>query len=265
MAQASFNFPFQGTLGGVSFYTTKRGNKLIARLKGGPTAEQIKTLPQFKPVRDNMQEFAACSKAAGRLNQATYGLKPLSNYNITAAFVKKCSQILKLDTEHLRGQRSLLFSRFGKLLEGFNVNNTKSFEQIIMYEPSFTIDKPAYRATIYFTEMYPGINFDSPFNYPFFRLIGVLGVLPDMIYTTDGHQPVNRKVQSNPVMTKTDWNNCDEVYPGDHIELQLPEGTIVDDSISLVLSVGIEFGYYKGGGKIGEGSVGRARKILAVR
>ena len=134
-----------------------------------------------------------------------------------------------------------------------------------MYDPAFVIDRRAYRATIYFTELFPGINFDSPYNYTFFRFIGVLGVMPDLVYTADGHKPANRNVQTNPVMIKTAWYDCGEVFPGGNIELQLPEGTIVDDTISLVLSVGIEFGFYGSGNTIVEGVAGRAGKILAVK
>jgi hypothetical protein len=50
---------YVGTLGEVRHFKIKGNTGYYAGLKGGPTAEQVKTAPGFVRTRENMSEFAA--------------------------------------------------------------------------------------------------------------------------------------------------------------------------------------------------------------
>ena len=63
MARQKGHIKYVGTLGEVRHFKIKGNEGYFAGLKGGPTAEQVKTAPGFIRTRENMSEFAACANA----------------------------------------------------------------------------------------------------------------------------------------------------------------------------------------------------------
>lgn len=61
MARQKGHIKYVGTLGEVRHFKIKGNEGYFAGLKGGPTAEQVKTAPDFIRTRENMSEFAACA------------------------------------------------------------------------------------------------------------------------------------------------------------------------------------------------------------
>ena len=117
MAKANINIPINGKLGDYSAYKMKGVDHLVVRSKGGPSEHQMKNAPEFVRVRENMSEFAGMGRAAGRILNACYGVKHLSDYSFTGDISKICKIIQKRDVLHLRGKRSILVSEYGKIFE----------------------------------------------------------------------------------------------------------------------------------------------------
>ena len=51
----------EGSMANVSMYRMHGTDKIVVRSKGGPTKEQIKTLPQFQELRQNNNEWTGCT------------------------------------------------------------------------------------------------------------------------------------------------------------------------------------------------------------
>ena len=261
MAKVNLSFPISGKMGNYSFYHMAGAKHIVIRLKGGPTKEQIKTHPKFYRQRKNMCEFAGCSKAAAYISSALFGFKPLSNANYMGRLTQLCGSVLKMSDDD-PGKRPVLFSRFGHLLPGFNVNTNTSFDDLVLqYTPS-TISRTECSATINFPPMLPGVNLKAPEGFAYCRLIGILGILPDMLLEGKSYMPTTK--ECNPFMERTGWIPMSGFYHGETMKLKLARKTMEEENGILILSVGIEFGSnLKGEGIITKQGIGGG-KILAV-
>ena len=191
-------------LGNYSIYTMEGVDDLVIRSKGGPTKDQIENGRQFRRQRENMLEFAGCSKAAGFLNSAMFGLKTVSNANFLGKINKLSGIIMRMDMDHEEGQRSILFSRYGSLLAGFNVNTKNSFDNIVLQYTAHSFSRNDCKATVNFPAMVPGVTLKTQPGMPYVRFIGILGIVPDLVHTPDGYRPVNPEMKYHPLMKKTD-------------------------------------------------------------
>jgi len=63
MARQLRHVKYKGTIGEIRHFKIKGLSGDFARLKGGATAEQIKTGASFVRTRENMNEFAGCATA----------------------------------------------------------------------------------------------------------------------------------------------------------------------------------------------------------
>ena len=97
-------------------------------------------------------------------------------------------------------------------------------------------------ATINFPAMVPGVTLKTQPGMPYVRFLGILGIVPDLVHTPDGYRPVNPDIMYNPLMIKTDWMLTANAHGGSKIEIRLGRGTLLDDSGTLVLLAGVEFG-----------------------
>ena len=241
MAKASLNFPISSKLGNYSVYTMKGVDKVILRSKGGPSSEQIKSAPSFAFMRQNMSEFGGCGKASARIMDVCYGIKHLADYNFSGTITKVCKIIMKNDSS-ITGKRSILFSKYGKLLEGFNLNKVNTFDSVIRQSPTVTFSRTDLKATLEFLDYYPDLNFITPWKFPIYRFIIVFGIIPDMVFNGKGYAPANPLMTFNPMQQRTDWINTGVKNDKFDHEIRLEDGTLLDASGSLVVSVGIEFG-----------------------
>ena len=77
MAKLSSPLSFTGTVDGVSVYPMRRVEGLVARKKGGPFTQTVRSSPSFAATRRNNKEFAGRSLAAGLVMEAMQPLKHL--------------------------------------------------------------------------------------------------------------------------------------------------------------------------------------------
>ena len=60
MARQKGLMKYIGTIGDVRHFKIKGQPGFYAGLVGGPTAQQVKTAPEFERTRENMNEFGDC-------------------------------------------------------------------------------------------------------------------------------------------------------------------------------------------------------------
>ena len=238
--KSAFNLPISNNIGDYSVYKMRGSDKLIFRSKGGPTKEQIKTRDAFSRTRKLNSEFSAVTKCAGKIKRAIFGVKDLSDFNLNGGLTKILMYIKNLDTTSMVGQREIIISKYRSFLEAFSFNRGNPFDSIVTTPVSFTISRGQLKATVQFPELQPGINFNPPASFGFYRFIAVFGIVSDVKLIGKSLNPANPLVNYNPVQFRTDW-----LRPGLSFlpeELILDNAIVIDDSCTMMLSVGIEFG-----------------------
>lgn len=124
----------EGTLDGLSFYSSKNG--LIVRKKAGVSSERIKNDPRFVRTRENMEEFKSAAKIGKMLRDA---LRPVisnvADKKVTNRLSSALLKISRYDTTSIRGQRSALkgmSAAEGKiLLKSFCFNEAKPLGKVL--------------------------------------------------------------------------------------------------------------------------------------
>ena len=242
MAKANINYPLTGSFGGISIYRMKGSDKLIVRTKGGASKNKIKYDPAFEKVRLCNAEFGACGMAAGKIMRALLYIKHLSDHNVTGALVKISKIIQKMDTDSLVGQRALLFSKHKTIMGGFNLNRQHVFDSVVKHSPMYYFSRSELKVTLFLPELFPKINLLNPWNLGWYRIILVLGIIPDMAWDQFAYQQVNELVQYSPVKNISEWMETNVPAHEKIVTLQLSDRAFLDDSGSMVVSIGIEFG-----------------------
>jgi hypothetical protein len=121
MAEQKGIFPLQGTIGNINFY--KSGDGYHARGKGGPSALQIATNPNFQRTRENAAEFGTAARASKLLRTAFRTLLPSTpDERMVSRLNGKMVNVLQTDVQHARGMRKVNDGNAG-LLEGFEFND----------------------------------------------------------------------------------------------------------------------------------------------
>ncbi|KAI9432143.1 hypothetical protein F5148DRAFT_1295849 [Russula earlei] len=238
---------------------------VILRTKGGAKARKIKTHPSFALTRCYNTEFGGASQAASRLKNACSQLTHLADYNISPALLSVAKKIQQMDTTGELGKRTVAISQYKEMPEGFGFNRRTALDAVIRHQLDCTIQRELLTATVQLPALYPGTNFYIPGRYPLFRLITVLSNVPDMVYTPAGYQPATtQRFQQDAATVYTDWYSTAANCAGQIIRLQLQHTLVLEDTISLVVSVGIEFGMPAAGNEIKPIQYAGCAKILAL-
>ena len=269
MAKLKGSFNFTGKLGNISVYKMWGVDEPVVRIAGGPTNEQIKTLPSCKRVRENNMEMGGCSTAAKWLKYAFWPQKALADYNITGQVNALMRSILYLDTESIRGQRNVLLTKNPRLMEGFSLNRKTTFDSVVRCPLAGTIDRNTLSAQVDIPALIPGINFFGLQSQAVYSIIVVLGIAPDVFYDKGRYHP-NPDYRANDCkIAESDWYPVLKGSPATTLGIQL-DSTPPDQSFSLVLSVGIRYGALRGNSIQDAGSVEQVKrrgcaKILMMR
>ena len=259
MAQINSPFSFTGSLQNLSAYKRRGSDKIILRTKGGATKEQIQSSPKFELTRRLNSEFGGCSNACRWIREMLSPFKPITDFNLVGPINSLLKGIQVLDTESELGRRQVQLSRNPRLLEGFNFNRAHLFESIVQNPVYHTLNKALLQATVNIPALLPDMNFVPPGNFPLYRFMVSLSVVPDWVYTDMGYRMNGDYSKAVPVHIYTDWFQTGNESPSIQLELQMPHQPVAD-SFSCMLALGIGFGImkygeirpvkYMGGGKI---------------
>ena len=244
MAKASITQLHSNSLGDFSLYTMRGVEKKIIRFKGGPSAAMIKKSPKFEAVRNQQSQIGGMGKLSHYLSLCCKGVKHLGDHNSAANFSKIASLIQKMDTLGEAGKAAVMFSKFGSILNGFNFNTTNPFNSVVTPLPKFSISREEYKGTVTFQDLYPGINLQNTGAHPLCRFIVSIGLVPDLVYSKSGYGTAFRGFTSTQSVLRGPWLVASSKIDAFTLEAFLSERAKFDDSVSILLSVGIEFGTY---------------------
>lgn len=236
MARLKGAIDLTGKLGGLSIYKRIDMDGSIVRMPGGSTKNKIKNDKNFERTRENNLEWKGVGKAAGNIRQAVIYVKHLADHNITNDFSKFCKMIQLQDTGNERGKRSILLSQHRDLLQGYHITRVHSFDGVVRLPLKYEINKQTGSAWVLFPNLTPEINLFIPWQYPLFRFIISLQAVRDL-----HHDYANNNTKAAPVVY-TAWKSTLQNYTGERIGLQFEKGFVMDDSWTLILSVGLEIG-----------------------
>ena len=243
MAKISPVTPFSNTLGDFSVYKMKGVEKLVIRVKHGPSKDELANSPRYAKFRLHQSEFSGAGKAATHISNAIFAIRHLADTGAIGKLTKICQIIQKTDPTNHLGKRSILFSVKGGILKGFNLNKNNPFDTVVNNPLSYSFSRAQSLVNVELPSLHPDINLQNPWKLPLFRFILCLGVIPDMVNIGDGYAPVNPLLKLNPVQFQTPWFSSKSIFDGMSLELRLKDGVVLDNTGTVVLSVAIEFGY----------------------
>lgn len=139
MAKQNSYLKIKGTLGDLSFYKSSSGH--LVREKGGIDGKRIATDPAFARTRENNTEFGRANQG-GQLIRAAFKsrLKLSKDKQLVSRLSKRMMQVVKGDTESLRGARNVTMGNIA-LLEKFQFNNHTPLLQAINTQYTTSIDR----------------------------------------------------------------------------------------------------------------------------
>lgn len=254
---------FLGPIGNISVYKRRDLDKTIVRYKGGPSKKQIKESKKFESTRRINAEFGGRSISSRWIMFAMWLQKELADYNIAGPLNSLLRAVQELDTENEKGKRAVLLSKQPNLLEGFDLNRKRSFSSIVRNPLRYTLSRAPLQATVDIPALLPGINLQTPGNYPMYSFIAILGVVPDCYFTSQGYQPSQLEQGVYPKEVYSDWYPVLNGSAPTTLEINI-SNTAPWDAFTLILSIGIRFGTIGADGNIQQVKYAGAAKILAT-
>jgi hypothetical protein len=263
MAKLTSLLALSGSLDNLSFYQIEGVEGTIARRKGGASKEKILHDPCFKNTRRTMWEFGGRSIASRYILEAFAPLRP--GHGTTGRINKMLTALQKMDTISPWGCRSVALSLCPQLLQGLNISKRLLLDAILKNPVAGQLSRQELKANVTIPPIIPGLNCMHPKSHPYFRIIAVLGVVPDLIFKEqlgeygpgEGFLPV--PAQS----TETPWHQTNTPVEAATLEMVLPQAPAVE-GYSLMLSVAIQYGKLDPAGAVAPLPKALAAKIIAV-
>ncbi len=265
-----------GSMANISMYKLQGHDKIIIRVKGGPKKYQIKTKPQFEKLRRNNTEWRTCTKMASQIRWAYYTMHSLEDYPTSGALNALCKHIQKQDLTSEHGKRVVYLSKNKECLHGFSFSQKQVLESVLRVPIEYTLD----RATGIATVLIPTLNTDMYlYNFrklPFFRIKAQLASVCDLFVTEDAelnHDHIDYRLCWNEEgIFESEWLPTTGTLPKMDIKLSYrvdftrvtDENGALLEKISLILSMGIEFGKIGYGNAIEPVKYAGTGKILKV-
>src|SRR5690606_6652600 len=131
---------YQGTIGDIRHFKIKGMDGYFAGLKGGPTANQIKTAPEFARTRENMSEFGGSAKVAKVLRTGLgRNVAKFADSTFTGRLTAFMKQINLKDTAGVRGKRAIRLSQYKADLKNIVFKKGVSFDSICKFSPRVNV------------------------------------------------------------------------------------------------------------------------------
>ena len=260
-----------GSIKGVSFYTTVGSDKVIMRTKGGATGNRIAKGEEFTNLRRHQVEWSGCVQFAQALRDAIGETYRLADYNLFSVWNGLGKNLMKMDTVNEPGTRRLRLSEYKQELEGFNFNRNYPFTTIFRVSPSVVLNRELLQATVTVPRVNTGSDLQNIQRLPYFRLIVCMGLVSDIKYNLDGmtnkYEAVVDDLQGMNRSTVSEWHSTNDILAQHTLSVQLDESIqpLLTDEVTVLLSMGIEFGNVGFGGQISEVKRAGCGKILLCR
>ncbi|MBP1640144.1 MAG: hypothetical protein H6Q17_1727 [Bacteroidetes bacterium] len=234
-----------GTIQNISFYTMQGHDKVIVRTKGGPTKSQIEKSASFAKLRQNNNEWKGCTLMASAIRNAMGEVKDLADFPVIGTLNGLAKKIQAVDTEHEQGQRSLCLSRCKELIGGLNVSRKQVFESVLPVPIDYTIDREKEQAIVTIPAIDTALFLHNSLSLPWFRIVMVLGAVSDLVALEEkkGYRETDWHAAGRRASVTTDWFPTSGIIAAQSHTLNLDAGAVpMTDSVTLIVSIGIEFG-----------------------
>jgi hypothetical protein len=263
MAKLTSLFSFQGSLDGISVYKMEGVEKPVVRKKGGAAKEKILRDPCFKNTRRTMGEFGGRSAASRYILEAFTPLRP--GHGTTGRINKVLTALQKMDTDSPWGRRSVALTLCPQLLQGLDISKRLLLDDILKNALTGVLSRTELKGIVSVPPIIPGVNCLHPKSHPFFRVVAVLGVVPDLIYhehlleygPPEGFLPIPAQSRETP------WKQTNSPAEAATLEVTL-RGAPAIEGYCLMLSVAIQYGKLGPTGAIEPLPKAVASKIIAV-
>ena len=249
MARVKGALQVTGGIKGVSFYTIKGSDTVFMRTKGGPSAGRMKTGKEFANVRLHQTEWGGCVLFSQFIKNSLPLISELADFNISPTLNGLGKKLMKLDTEHETGQRSIELSKYPEALTGFNLN--KQFQFGAVFRNSIQIDTNKQNGRVRFD--IPRINATEDIlniqKLPYFRLVFCLSYVADVEFNPNASYGCRYHSRnfSEPYLgaaDPTEWFATNDILEAQSkeisIDLHLTEAQMA--FTTCMVSVGIQFG-----------------------
>jgi hypothetical protein len=265
MARQTGPLKYKGNIGGVRHFKMKGLKGSFAGMAGGASAEQIKTAPEFKRTRENMNEFSGCAAAGKSVRVGLSSLmKQMSDSQLTGRLTAIMKKINLEDQSEARGYRAILISQQSQYLKGLVFNKSASFDSA--YNGRIEITPNADRNGVDIVATFNAANnINPPAGATHFRLLSAVSIVSDYAYnaSTKVYEPLEPDLnEQNSVvyMPYTDFSSADLQMTVNNSIASLP--TMTGD-VSLIVCIGIEF-YQQVGVNYYLFSSGNALKVHSI-
>jgi len=246
MARSKSILQVEGSMANFSMYRMHGTDKIVVRIKGGPTKEQIKKLPQFEQLRQNNSEWTGCTLMGSQLRWSFKVMNRLEDYAVTGALNAICKEIQKFDTENGQGKRSIILSQHKNMLLGFPFSNKQVLESVLRVPIETTLDRQTGKAEIKIPEINTDMYLYNFRKLPYYRIVASLSGACDMMIPEEGKKygyPFNGYCDTKLGVFESAWIPTLGMQPAMNITLQYPlEEDPIPDQVTLLLCIGIEFG-----------------------
>lgn len=257
-----------GSMGNVSFYTRRGSDKVIMRTKGGAKKKQMENNPRFEKLRKQQKEFGGCSKFAKYSRFAFGGLHRLADYGLNPVLTGIGKNLMKLDTTSEVGVRTVFLSRDKEVLEGFSFNRSYPFNTLLRVLPRVDLNREALSAVVTFPRINTELDMLNTKKLPFFRLIIAIGSISDMAYNpvVKRYEPMVPGMHGVSSLSTGGWYSTQAVVPEHTMMAELPESRreMLTGNVSVLLSMGIEFGNVGAAGEPVEVKYAGCGKVAAI-
>lgn len=266
MARQKGHVKYVGTLGEVRHFKIKGNEGYFAGLKGGPTAEQVKTAPGFIRTRENMSEFAACANTG---KSVRIGLSAVMKQMTDSQFTGRLTAIMKKinieDGSEARGQRAVLVSQQPQYLKGLDFNRNISFNGIFSAPFTLTPNVDRNESVLSIPAFNPLNYLNIPSGATHFRIINALSVISDFVYNaaTGAYEPAEPVLNEVSDIAYSAYIPVDAVTSLIDVTATLPGAPTLTVNVAVLGSIGIEF-YQQVGSNYYLFNAGNAMKVQEV-
>lgn len=147
MARQEGLIKLRGKIGDLSFYKDKN-NGYQARMKGGPTKEQINSDPRFQRTRENGQEFGRAIQTAKQLrDMIREHLAQVGDPQFSNRLTARMRAIIQADTINARGERAVLLDNL-PMIKGMECNLGSQLGNVFFVDVAPAYDRQTGEGTL---------------------------------------------------------------------------------------------------------------------
>ena len=170
---------------GYRSYQIKGVDKTIVARKGGPSAEQIKNAEAYAEVRNHQKEFGIASMMAKTLRSSlSSDMSDICETYVSGKLTAQFRNLAKLE-EGKTGTRPLVVSKHGHLLDGFEFNPERPYENVFGAKYFVRSGSQKGSVILHFPAFVPAKTFQYPEGATNFKINARLVSLSDYVYSED--------------------------------------------------------------------------------